>query len=325
MPQVDKQSHRWNADLNLPAVMRRTKTIIFFLTIGLVYVSATWLSVFSQSRQTLPALRQQIEQELSRHPGTFAVAFKDLTTGKELLIREHEVFHAASTMKTPVMIEVYKQAAQRKLALSDSMTITTEFKSIVDGSPYSLHAEQDSDTSIYKAVGTKRTLSALVYDMIIVSSNLATNMVIERVGAKNVTQTMRDLGAKDIQVRRGVEDSKAFAQGLNNTTTAYDLMVIFETIATGKAVNPEASKAMIATLLDQKFNDAIPGKLPKDVKVAHKTGSITGVRHDSGIVFLPNGHKYVLVLLSKDIKDDKETTETMATVSEWIYKLVMGY
>ncbi|AUD03001.1 serine hydrolase [Spirosoma pollinicola] len=292
------------------------------LAISLICLSAPWLSVFSQSRPTLPKLRQQIEQELSKQPGVFAVAFKDLSTGAEVLIREHEVFHAASTMKTPVMIEVYKQAAQHKLALTDTMTITTEFKSIVDGSPYSLHAEQDSDTSIYKAVGTKRTLAALVYNMIIISSNLATNMVIERVGAQNVTQTMRDLGARDIQVRRGVEDSKAFTKGLNNTTTAYDLMLIFEKIATGKAVSPEASKAMITTLLDQKFNDAIPGKLPKEVKVAHKTGSITGVRHDSGIVFLPDGRKYVVVLLSKDIKDDKATIETMATVSEMIYKYV---
>ncbi|AKD58800.1 beta-lactamase [Spirosoma radiotolerans] len=281
-----------------------------------------WQSVSAQPRLTMPQLRKQIEQELSKQPGVFAVAFRDLATGNELLVRERDVFHAASTMKTPVMIEVYKQAAQHKLALSDSLTIKTEFKSIVDGSTYSLHATEDSDTNIYKAIGTKRTLEALVYDMIIVSSNLATNMVIERVGAQNVTQTMRDLGAKDIQVRRGVEDSKAFAQGLNNTVTAYDLMVIFEKIAIGKAVNPQASNAMIKTLLDQKFNDAIPGKLPRDVKVAHKTGSIAGVRHDSGIVFLPDGRKYVLVLLSKDIKDDKATVATMATVSELIYTYV---
>ncbi|GAB3797996.1 serine hydrolase [Spirosoma humi] len=293
-----------------------------FLRVVLLCLSAGWLSASAQSRLTIPQLREQVERELSKKPGVFAVAFKDLASGKELLIRERDVFHAASTMKTPVMIEVYKQAAQHKLALSDSMTIKTEFKSIVDGSTYSLHATEDSDTAIYKETGTKRTLASLVYDMIIVSSNLATNLIIERVGAQNVTQTMRDLGAKDIQVRRGVEDNKAFAQGLNNTVTAYDLMVIFEKIATGKAVNPEASNAMITTLLDQKFNDAIPGKLPKDVKVAHKTGAIVGIRHDSGIVLLPDGRKYVLVLLSKDIKDDKETTATMATVSEMIYKYV---
>lgn len=293
-----------------------------FLIVVLVCLSASWLLVSAQSRLTIPQLREQVEREFSKKPGVFAVAFKDLATGKEMLIRERDVFHAASTMKTPVMIEVYKQAAQHKLALSDSMTIKTEFKSIVDGSTYNLHAIEDSDTNIYKEAGTKRTLESLVYDMIIVSSNLATNLVIERVGAQNVTQTMRDLGAKDIQVRRGVEDNKAFAQGLNNTVTAYDLMVIFEKIATGKAVSPEASNAMITTLLDQKFNDAIPGKLPKEVKVAHKTGAIAGIRHDSGIVLLPDGRKYVLVLLSKDIKDDKETIDTMATVSEMIYKYV---
>ena len=281
-----------------------------------------WSSAMAQSKLTLDQLTQKINGELSKQTGTFAVAFRDLTTGKELLIRERDTFHAASTMKTPVMIEVYKQVAQRKMVLSDSITITTEFKSIVDGSSYSLHATEDSDTNIYKAAGTKRTLASLVYDMIIVSSNLATNLVIERVGAQNVTQTMRDLGAKDIQVRRGVEDNKAFAQGLNNTTTAYDLMVIFDRIANGKAVSPEASKAMIATLLDQKFNTAIPARLPKDVKVAHKTGSLTGVRHDSGIVFLPDGRKYVLVLLSKDIKDDNATLGVMATLSEWIYQYV---
>lgn len=281
-------------------------------------------SAFCQSNAKLEQLRQQINQELVKQQGTFAVAFKDLETGQELLIREHEVFHAASTMKTPVMIEVYKQAAQQQLSLSDSITIKTEFKSIVDGSPYTLDAKTDSDTNIYKFIGTKRTLADLVYDMIIVSSNLATNLVIERVDPKKVTQTMRDLGANDIQVRRGVEDSKAFAQGLNNTTTAYDLMVIFEKIATGQAVSPEASNDMIRILLDQRFNTKIPAKLPKDVKVAHKTGSITGVLHDSGIVFLPDGHKYVLVLLSKDLKNEPAVENALATVSELIYKYIKG-
>ncbi|MVM31605.1 serine hydrolase [Spirosoma sp. HMF4905] len=292
------------------------------LSLLLICLSAAWLSLGAQSRLTLPELRQKIEQEFSKYPGVFAVAFRNVATGEELLIREREVFHAASTMKTPVMIEVYKQQAQGKLSLSDSILIKTEFKSIVDGSPYTLPVSSDSDSITYKQIGTKRTLASLVYDMITVSSNLATNLIIELVGAPNVLQTMRDLGAKDIQVRRGVEDSKAFAKGLNNSTTAYDLMLIFDKIATGQAVSPEASKAMIATLLDQKFNDAIPAKLPNDVKVAHKTGSITGVRHDSGIVLLPDGRKYVLVLLSKDIKDDKLTSGVMATVSEWIYRYV---
>jgi beta-lactamase class A len=303
--------------------MKRLNFKANYLTISLFCLSAIWMPSTAQSRLTIPELHQKIEQELSKYPGVFAVAFKDIATGNELLIREREVFHAASTMKTPVMIEVYKQQAQGKLSLSDSMLIKTDFKSIVDGSTYTLPVSSDSDSITYKQIGTKRTLASLVYDMITVSSNLATNLIIERVGGPNVTQTMRDLGAKDIQVRRGVEDSKAFAKGLNNSTTAYDLMLIFDRIATGQAVSPEASKAMIATLLEQKFNDAIPAKLPKTVKVAHKTGSIVGVRHDSGLVILPDGRKYVLVLLSRDIKDDKATSAVMATVSEWIYQYEM--
>jgi len=271
---------------------------------------------------SLELLKQQIENELASVEGTFAVAFKDLQTGDTLLLNEHEVFHAASTMKTPVMMEVYKQAEAGNLSLTDSIVVKNEFHSIVDGSTYQLDLGDDSEQDLYTAVGRKSTLAALMYDMIIVSSNLATNIVIELVDAKKVTQTMRDMGAKDIQVLRGVEDSKAFELGMNNTTTAYDLMIIFEQIGKGNAVSKEASDDMIRILLDQKFNEMIPAQLPENVKVAHKTGSITGVRHDSGIIFLPDGKKYVLVLLSKNMSNPDAGVEAMAKVSKLIYDYV---
>jgi beta-lactamase class A len=226
-------------------------------------------------------------------------------------------------MKTPVMIEVFKQVEAGRLSLSDSIVITNNFKSIVDSSTYSLGTGEDSEKDLYKLIGGKRTLGALVYDMIIVSSNLATNTVIGICDARKVTQTMRDMGAKDIQVLRGVEDNKAFEKGLNNSTTAYDLMLIFEKIANGEAVSAVASQQMIKILLDQQFNSIIPAQLPKDVKVAHKTGSITGVHHDSGIVFLPDGRKYVLVILSKNLKSDPAATKAMASVSKMVYDYMM--
>jgi beta-lactamase class A len=275
-------------------------------------------------KQTAKELKESIENELTKPSGIFAVAFKDLTTGEEIFINEHTMFHAASTMKAPVMVEVYKQATAGKFSLKDSLLIKNEFKSILDSSTYSLTPESDSDTLIYKHVGEKRTVYSLLYDMIIISSNLATNLIVELVDAKNVTQTMRDIGAKDIQVLRGVEDGKAYEAGLNNQVTAYDLMLLYETIANEETVNAEASMAMIDILLDQRFNDIIPAKLPKEVKVAHKTGSITGVRHDSGIVFLPDGRKYILVLLSKDLQDADAGIEAMANVSEMIYNYEKG-
>ncbi|HMG91888.1 MAG TPA: serine hydrolase [Chryseolinea sp.] len=269
-------------------------------------------------------IEEEIRKELAKQPGTYGLAFKDLSTGEELFINEHEIFHAASTMKTPVMIEAFKQAKEGRFSLSDSVPIKNTFKSIVDGSEYSLDSAEDSEQKLYTLTSTKRTLDSLVYDMIIVSSNLATNIIIELVDAKKVTQSMRDLGANDIQVLRGVEDDKAFIEGLINSTTPYDLMVIFEKMANGETVSKQASDAMIDILLDQRFNTIIPAKLPKDVKVAHKTGSIKGVHHDSGIVFLPDGRKYVLVILSKNLKDDDAATAVMANVSEIIYKHVMG-
>ena len=289
----------------------------------ILFVIILILSSCTGSRVAMRTLKSDISKELSAQKGIFAVAFKDLATGREININDHVVFHAASTMKTPVLVEVYKQVAERKFSLSDSIVLKNEFKSIVDGSSFSLDSTDDSEQELYKHIGEKRAISTLVYEMIIVSSNLATNLIIELVDAKNVMNTMRELGTKDIQVLRGVEDNKAFDKGMNNTTTAHDLLIIFEKIAKGKAINAEASQAMINILLDQRFNDIIPAGLPANVKVAHKTGFITHVHHDSGIVFLPDGRKYVLVLLSKDWDDEKAAIEAMVHISAMIYKYLI--
>jgi beta-lactamase class A len=264
-------------------------------------------------------LKYQINQELAKNKGIFALAYKNLASGEEILINEKINFHAASTMKTPVLIEAYKHAKGGKFSIDDSLIIKNEFKSIVDGSAYSLNPKDDSETDLYKKAGKKVKIYDLLYQMIIQSSNLATNIIIDLVGAQNANKTMREMGAMDIQVLRGVEDNKAFRAGLNNTTTAYDQMLIFTQMAQGHVVDKQSSDAMIDILLDQKFNDKIPAKLPKKVKVAHKTGWITGVNHDAGIVILPDGRKYVLVLLSKELQDDKAAVKSMAKVSKMIY------
>ncbi len=284
----------------------------------LVIVACSTVLISCQTKRE--KLKEEISTVFSKQEGNFAVAFKDLTTGEEVLLNERESFHAASTMKTPVMIEVYKQALEGKFSLTDSLLVKNEFKSIVDGSPYSLTEKDDSEPEIYKKIGQKSSILDLMYGMITASSNLATNILIEQVDAKKVTQTMRDLGARDIQVLRGVEDQKAFDKGLSNSVTAYDLMIIFEKIAKGEAVDKRSSQAMIDILLDQKFNDIIPAKLPKEVKVSHKTGWIKGLHHDSGIVFLPNGKSYVLVLLSKNLQDEEKSIDAMASVSLMIYR-----
>jgi beta-lactamase class A len=273
----------------------------------------------------LSELEKDVQERLDEVNGDFAVAFKNLQEPQEeLLINADESFHAASTMKTPVLLEVYKQAEAGKFDLDDSLIVKNEFKSIVDSSLYSLSPEDDSYSLLYEQIGQPQSIRDLSYNMIIASSNLATNIVIELVGAQNVTRTLRDMGANDIEVLRGVEDIKAYQAGLSNSTTAYDLMLMFEDMARGEAVSEEASREMIDILLDQKFNEMIPARLPDDVKVAHKTGWITGLHHDSGIVFLPDGRKYVLVLLSKNLPDEDAGVQTLADVSKMVYDYVMA-
>lgn len=296
----------------------KNQTLILYTLLIFLYSCASL-----RPAQDIAALKKNIEAELKKTEGDFAVAFKNPDKPEEeLLINARESFHAASTMKTPVLLEVYQQAAAGRFSLDDSLPVKNSFKSIVDGSAYALTPEDDSYAELYEQVGQQQSIRDLVYHMIIASSNLATNIVIELVGAPQVTESMRALGANDIQVLRGVEDIKAYEQGMSNTTTAYDLMLLFEAIAGKKAVSPQASQTMIDILLDQKFNDIIPARLPDDVKVAHKTGWITGVHHDSGIVFLPDGRKYVLVLLSKNLKDEEAGVEALAKVSEMVYAYV---
>lgn len=271
-----------------------------------------------------PTLESAVRAELSGTEGRFAVAFKDLTTGDTLFINADSVFHAASTMKTPVMAELFRQAGEGKFSLTDSVVIKNEFKSIVDGSPYSLSRDSDSDTLIYDRVGKKETIMNLMTDMIIVSSNLATNILIDMVGAKKVDSLLIRIGAPNMNVLRGVEDTKAFEAGMNNTTSARGQLLLYELIATNRLVDAKASEEMIRVLSDQRFGEIIPARLPKDVTVAHKTGSITGVQHDGGIVILPDGRKYILVLLASKLKDPDKGVETMAKVSELIYRHVTG-
>jgi beta-lactamase class A len=295
--------------------------MIFRSCLGLVLIGFFFMAEGQMAGSTTP-LREGIDSLLKTQKGEFALAFQDLSTGRQILIHEKETFHAASTMKTPVLIELYKQAAEGRFSLSDSLLIKNEFLSIVDGSPFQLNPADDSETDLYKHIGEKRKISDLIYLMITVSSNFSTNLLIGLVKAENVTHTMQEMGAAGIQVLRGVEDEKAFEKGMNNTITASDLMILYQKLAQGEVLSLSASQAMIRILLDQHFNEIIPALLPANVKVAHKTGSFTGVHHDSGIVFLPDGRKYVLVILSKNLEREEEAVRTMARISLMIYQFL---
>ena len=161
-----------------------------------------------------PSLQNNIEKIIKSEKGKFAVAFKNLEDGQVILINEMEEFHAASTMKTPVMIEAFKKSFENKISLDDTILVKNEFISIVDGSLFKLSSFDDSDKKTYERIGGHLSLRELIYEMITISSNFATNLVIDYIGHEDINKTMRDLGAKDINVLRGVEDIKAYNKGL---------------------------------------------------------------------------------------------------------------
>lgn len=271
----------------------------------------------------LAAARTAITALISASGAEVAVVWRPVDArggrpGEDLAINPTLRFHAASTMKVPIMIELFRQAQKRRLRLDDTLTVTNQFHSIVDGSPYELSATEDSDGETYRAIGEAMTLRALCEAMITVSSNLAANNLIERLGAKNIQATVDRLGASGMRVLRGVEDQKAFDRGMNNTTDALGLAMLLRKLARGEAVSREASAEMVAVLKRQKFNDGIPAGVPAGTEIAHKTGTITKIHHDAGIVYAPR--PYVLVVLVRGIQDQKISAKLIAEISRVVYE-----
>jgi len=267
------------------------------------------------------SLPSSVDAIIKAHPRqTIAVAYYDLRSGTTLLRNEHEVFHAASTMKVPVMLGIFEAVTRGELRLDQRVLMRNDFVSIYDGSHYALEASEDSDPKLYDLIGSEVTLEELVRRMIDRSSNLATNLVIELIGSPRVMALMKQIGAEKIQVLRGVEDDKAYEAGMNNIATAHDLMLIFKTLAEMRAVSPEASRKMVEILLLQEHNDGIPAGLPAGTRVAHKTGFITRISHDAGLVFATDGSQYVLVVLTRGFDKGADASRVIAEVSRAVWR-----
>lgn len=267
----------------------------------------------------LESLKESIEQRLSRERGLYSVAFKDLQSEDTLFINERKVLPAASVIKVPVMIEAFRQVEEGRLSFQDSMLVTNKFTSLLDGSPYTLYFRRRRHLYVERRFNKKVSVHDLVYNMITVSSNLATNLLIDRMGSETINQTLMELGAMDTQVITGVLDSVARARGQDNMTTAYDQMVLLDALSQKNVVSPEASEQMIEILLDQRHHDRLPAKLPAEVKVAHKTGTMNRLNHDVGIIFLPDGRRYILAILSNGVSSYPRSITVIADISRMIY------
>jgi beta-lactamase class A len=276
--------------------------------------------------ETEEQLREQIEQ-IGKEAGAerAAVAFHDYETGREWSYNGDEWFHAASTIKVPVLVGVFGAVENGLFTLDSRLHVRNRFLSVVDGTPYRVESGRDANSVVHEHIGRTMKIRDLAKHMIVTSSNLATNLLIDLVGLERMQKTLEEMGAEGVELRRGVEDERAYAEGINNRVTADGLVRVLRLIGEEKAISKEASDLMLEILHQQEFRSGIPAGLPDDARVANKTGEISTVAHDAGLVYLPERRPYALAILTEwDAQKTSGRRETLARISRAVFEHLMG-
>ena len=267
--------------------------------------------VWTESRRA--ALEARLREMASVGSFRFGVVFKELQTGSSIRFDEKRVMHAASTVKTGLLLELLRRVDARTLKLTDAIDVRNEFKSLADGSPFTVELDADSEGPVAAKLGQKAPIGFLAREMIVRSSNLATNLLLQHVGAEAVQRFLDELGAPTVRFRRGMFDMKAFDKGVFNETDASGMAALIEAAVRSPKLSEASRKLAWDFLAAQTFNEEIPAGLPRQsgVLVAHKTGSISTVQHDAAVVRLPDGRDYVLVLLADNFKGEEERKKVL--------------
>src|SRR6266571_3260864 len=252
-----------------------------------------------------------------------AVAAHDFESGLGFSLRGDRWFHAASTIKVAVLLAIFRATDEGRLHLDDSLHVRNRFISAADASPFQLSPDSDAMPELYQLVGRAAKISALAEGMIAASSNLATNLLLDFVGVEYARNVLRDAQVDGVELRRGVEDHAAHEKGINNEVTADGLVSLLSAVR-GDFLRNESKEQAIRILLEQRFKSMIPAGLPAHATVAHKTGEISTACHDMGIVYLPEREPYIAVILTEFDSEQEGRRETVAAISEVIYRSVVG-
>jgi beta-lactamase class A len=273
-------------------------------------------------RDVEDTLRTRV-RELAETSGarSVAVAWHDYETRTAWSYRGDEWFHAASTIKVPVLLGVFAAIERGELALNARIHVRNRFLSAADGTSYRIGSARDANSEVHAARGRTMKVRELARHMIVTSSNLATNLLVEVVGIEAIRATLHALNLSDgVDFRRGVEDERAYEAGISNRCTADGMLRVLRCIEEGRAFGPEASDQMLEILHGQEFRSGIPAGLPQRARVAHKTGEISTVAHDAGLVYLPGRRPYALVVLTGwDASHTGGRSETIASISRAVY------
>lgn len=277
------------------------------------------------SGESARSLRDRLE-ELEEKSGArgLAVAVHDLETGTQFGYRAERWFHAASTIKLAVLLGAFAAIHEGKLLPQSRLHVRNRFRSAYDGSSFRVRSERDADSEVQASIGKSMRVRDLARNMIIRSSNLATNLLLDLLGIEFLQRVLEQHGLSGIDLRRGVEDELAFEHGINNRVTADGLVQLLRQIAEGRAFTSEFSEQMLEILHDQEFRSGIPAGLPAHARVAHKTGEISTIAHDAGIVYLPHRRPYVVAILSEWEPETSGRSPTIAAASYLVYEELMA-
>ena len=250
----------------------------------------------------------------------FAVAVYDTESGRVLRLHADRWFHAASTIKVAILLGVFDALHRGTLVPQSRLQIRNRFLSAYDGSPFSVLADRDANSDVHEAIGKTMRVSELALHMIATSSNLATNLLLELIGLESVQRTIEQFGIRGIDLRRGVEDEKAFEHDIVNRVTADGLVALLRLIAEERAFTPELSREMLDILHRQEFRNGIPARLPRGTRVANKTGDISTVANDAGVVYPPGRRPYVIAILTEWEVEATGRSSTIAALSHTVFE-----
>jgi beta-lactamase class A len=264
------------------------------------------------------------ELEASSGAASLAVALSDLETGAEFHYHADRWFHAASTIKVAILLGVFGAIHRGELLPQSRVHVRNRFLSAYDASPYRVRLDRDANPDVHREVGRTLRVSELADAMITTSSNLATNLLLDLVGIDVLQQTIDGFRLDGIDLRRGVEDEKAFEHNINNRVTANGLVGLLRLIGEERAFSPALSRAMVDVLHGQQFKSGLPAGLPRGARVAHKTGEISTIAHDAGLVYLPDRKPYAIAVLTQWEPSATGRSATIAAASYLAYAALVG-
>lgn len=270
----------------------------------------------------LTARIDEIAQELGGEG--LAVSLYDYETGLQWSQRGDRWFHSASTIKVAVMLALFGAIDAGRFTLDSRLHVRNRFLSLVDGTPFRVAAGRDADKDVHASIGKTMRIGDLVRHMIITSSNLATNVLVDLIKVDQAQEMLARHGIRGVELARGVEDDKAFDANFNNRVTANGLVALFRVIFERRGVLPESVREMLDILFEQQFRSGIPAGLPSDVRsearIANKTGEISMAAHDAGLVFLADRQPYVLAVLTETEPNSDKRMDRIARVSTAVYR-----